>query len=94
MFWETLSAILFLLVLFPLWLPVSTIWGLINFILTIAEVAKDDLSNIFHSAIFAGAKAIEAFLSIPEWLWEWAKYEQPWWALFISIFVYWLYKKA
>jgi hypothetical protein len=91
MFWETASAIIFLLVLFAVWFPLSMLWGfgVLLFSLIFAIIGAFN-SHDFAFAFWAGIatafiSGFNAFTDIPVWMWDWAKYSHPWWALFISL---------
>ena len=90
MFWETASAIIFLLALFVLWFPLSMLWGFGVFLFTlIIRIIGAFDSSDFAFAFWAGiasayVSGFDAFTDIPSWMWDWAKYSHPCWALIIS----------
>jgi hypothetical protein len=93
MFWETISAIIFLFVLAVLWIPLSLLWAIGVFIFKLAIVifgafqVDEVLADLFFGVIGAGLSGLFAFADIPVELWDWAKFDHPWWALIISLFV-------
>jgi len=92
MIFETIAAILFLLMTAVLWVPASVLLGFLHaailLIFGILEIfttevrSPEDLFSVFSSALSYG---VGSLFRIPSWLWSWAKYEHPWWAIFIAL---------
>ena len=56
MFWETISALIFLVILSVFWFPLSVVWGIIKFFLTLVfGVIKT----------FKGSMSEDAFVQLP-----------------------------
>ena len=90
MFWETASAVIFLVALFYFWFPLSILWGIGVFVfrLFVSFISALDSTNFISAFLASFVAAIvsgfDAFTDIPVWLWEWAKFSHPWWAFIIS----------
>ena len=93
MFWETISALIFLVILSVFWFPLSVVWGIAKFFLTLVfgvisafkgSMSESALVALPLQAVISG---FDAFLDIPVWMWDWAKFSHPWWALIISLVV-------
>ena len=91
---ETLAAIFLLLAALPFWLAVAWAWGLIQFVLWIGIGTVDALTSpyagweqVWLVPLAATLQAFTSALSIPSWIWNWAKFEHPWWAFFIALFL-------
>tara|TARA_B100000029_G_C16989302_1_gene746846 strand:+ start:176 stop:475 length:300 start_codon:yes stop_codon:yes gene_type:complete len=74
LFFETISAIIFLWALLHIWIPLSVCWGVLSFFIRLND-------GVDYAFIFG----LMSFSNIPLWLWDWAKFSHPWWALFISV---------
>jgi hypothetical protein len=91
MVWETISAVIFLITLLIFWFPLSLIWaiGVFVFKLALSVVAafqsEEIISRLFTGAVTSAIDGVMSFFDIPVWLWDWAKFEHPWWAIIISI---------
>lgn len=91
MFWESLAAIFLLLTTIPLWVAVGVLWGLIKAALTFCvlilamigspEISLDDLWAVLVGTVLQG---LQAAWSVPTGIWDWAKYQHPWWAVAIG----------
>ena len=92
MFWETVSAIFLLAASFPIWLLAAFVWGLVKFALsfiglTIALIAEQsfDVSQIWTIPLIAVTEGLSSAWSVPVGIWDWAKFERPWWAAVIGL---------
>lgn len=94
MFWETLTAIFLLLAALPLWLFAAWAWGVILFLFWIVAGSVDaftsphaGLEQILLVPLAAILSAFNGAWSVPVWIWTWAKFDHPWWAFFIALFL-------
>lgn len=94
MFWETLAAIFLLLAALPLWLFAAWAWGVILFLFWIVVGTYDALTTPYAGLeqlwlvpLAAIIIAFDGAWSIPVWIWTWAKFEHPWWAFLIAMFL-------
>ena len=86
--------ILFLACTAILWIPFSILWLLVvftfYFISTIVYVFQNSdqfFYDIFTGTFFAIRESLISATTPVSYLWEFAVYNHPWWALFISIWI-------
>ncbi|WP_417586353.1 hypothetical protein [Pararhodobacter oceanensis] len=88
MFWETIAACVLLLGAFPLWFFAAILWGAFVAVTALIHAVFstgsgwDDIWAVPVGAVLVG---FEAAWSVPSWIWNWAKYEHPWWAVVIGV---------
>ena len=93
-----LAAIFFMIVLIPFWFYLSILWGIFNGFISLIKnffsVFSDDL-NLIEAVIFVFLRVISdglsAFIELPAWLWNFARYGSPVIAFIIAIIVVVLY---
>lgn len=89
---ESLAAAVLLFFTFPFWFFIAIVWGLIKTalsfgVLTIAFIRSDsrqaeELLRIILDPILQG---FASAFSVPSYIWNWAKFEHPWWAVVIAL---------
>lgn len=93
MFWETVSAIFLLIASVYIWLPLSLVLAFIvfalsfvyRFIMVMSVDSTDFVGDVVEAVFMSIVNGLSALIALPTWMWDWAKYSHPWWALFISI---------
>lgn len=94
MFWETVAALLLILTTFPFWVFVAVIWGLIRAVRIFVGglfqffgSSTFDWSEVWLILVAAIIEGVRSAWSIPAWVWNWAKFEHPWWAVIIALVI-------
>lgn len=69
-------------------------WGVILFLFWIVAGSVDaftsphaGLEQILLVPLAAILSAFNGAWSVPVWIWTWAKFDHPWWAFFIALFL-------
>ena len=90
-----LVALIFICTTFPVWFFAGLFWGFGMFLLEIVSKtwwvfksdldAENTLAAIVIVPFYAAWSGLTAFWSLPSAFWDWARYDHPWLAFFISL---------
>lgn len=89
---ESLAAAALLFFTFPLWFFVSFAWGFIKAIVTFGVLLfaflnsstkqTEEVLGVILAPILQG---FASAFSVPSYIWHWAKFEHPWWAVVLAL---------
>lgn len=91
MIFETIAALALLLLTAPGWIPISIFWGMLKaaiaFINILIEFFRDEtfeISDAWIAIVVPVIQGIASAFSVPAAMWNWAKFDHPWWAILIA----------
>jgi hypothetical protein len=92
MIWETIAALMLIFSTLPIWFFVALLWGFIRaaftfftYLVAFVDSSPVDWSQIWIIPLTAILQGFASAWSIPSGIWNWAKFEHPWWAVLISL---------
>lgn len=95
MFWETIAAILLICATAPIWLAIGIAWGTFKAVVTFViymivwlDAGGAGLDAIIGVVFDSVSEGIVSAIHVPAWIWNWAKFEHPWWAAIIALVIF------
>ena len=95
MLWETIAALLLICATAPIWLAIGIAWGIFKAVATFVlymivwlDAGGAGLDAIVGIVVESIAEGMVSAISVPGWIWNWAKFEHPWWATIISLVIF------